>query len=110
MSLKYPDNRYRFKGVPQWSINPGNANSENPVKHPEPVSQIATREPRGAFRVTTTTDPILLQEQAEAEALKARQDAENQKGISSPSSDTGAVITPTDNSAGTVPTETDSEI
>jgi hypothetical protein len=92
--VKYPDRRGQFKGVPQWSVTPGNPCSENPVKHPDPVSHRAMRDPRGAFRVSTTTDPVLLQQQGEAEALKLRQDAENQKGMSSPSSDTVAVSVP----------------
>lgn len=126
--LKFPDNRNRFRGVPQWSINPGQANPDNPVKHPDPVSQVAIRDPRGAFRVSTTTDPVLLQQQAEAEVLKARADAENQKGISSPSSDTvvvlhndalnasnasdeyQTVLSHTIGDAITVPTESDSEL
>jgi hypothetical protein len=82
----FPDKRDRYKGIAPWNIPAGNPHADNKTKV-ESKSERATRAPLGAFRVSTTEDPALLQQQAEAEALKARE-AENQKGISEPSSST----------------------
>lgn len=75
----FPDKRSRYAGHGQWDVPPGNARGDNPVQNPDPKTDIAARAPLGAFRVSTTEDPALLQSQAEAEALKARQDAEAQR-------------------------------
>lgn len=74
--IYFPDKRSRYNGVFQADVSAGNPNGQNPVKTPEGKSDIAIRVPRGAFRVTTTEDPMLLQSQAEAEALQKRQEAE----------------------------------
>ena len=82
--MRYPDNRGKFKGIPQWSVDAASSRGDNLVKNSEPVTTKASRgiSPRDAFRVSTTEDEKLLMQQAEAEALKARE-AEIQKGISS---------------------------
>jgi hypothetical protein len=93
----YPDKRGRYAGVFQANIPAGTPRGDNPVQRPEPVSKLASRSPREAFRVSTTEEPTLLQKQAEDEALKLRAEAEAQKGISSaaaePSSGTGSDMT-----------------
>lgn len=75
----FPDKRSRYAGRGQWDVPPGSARGDNPVQNPEPKTDLAARAPIGAFRVSTTTDPALLQSQAESEALKAKQDAEAQR-------------------------------
>jgi len=69
-------------------VQAGNPRGDNPVKHSEPVSNLASRgiSPRGAFRVSTTENENLLRAQAEAEKI-----AQAQKVSPSGSSDTSAM-------------------
>ena len=75
MPPKYPDRRASFRGVGQWEVPAGNARPDNPVKNSDPVTDIASRgqSPRDAFRVSTTTDPVLLAAQAEAQDIAKAQ-------------------------------------
>jgi len=79
MPLRFPDRRGRYMGIAPWSIPAGSPRGDNPVKNPEPKTDIATRAPLGAFRVSTNESPELLQAQAEAEALKEREADTNQE-------------------------------
>jgi hypothetical protein len=79
----FPDRRKRYAGKASFDFQPGAPHGDNPVKVSDAKTEIATRAPLGAFRVSTTTDPVLLQKQAEDIALAARKAAEDQKGISS---------------------------
>ena len=81
--LSYPDKRGRYAGKMSADFSPGSARGDNPVQHPEPVTTLASRIPREAFRVKTTEDPALLQAQAEKEALAKKVAEDAQKGMSS---------------------------
>ena len=76
----FPDRRKRYEGKASFDFQPGAPRGDNPVKVSDAKTEIATRAPLGAFRVSTTTDPVLLQQQAEDAALAARKAAEDQKG------------------------------
>ena len=75
----FPDRRKRYEGKASFDFQPGAPRGDNPVKVSDAKTEIATRAPLGAFRVSTTTDPVLLQQQAEDIALAARKAAEDQK-------------------------------
>ena len=75
----FPDRRKRYEGKASFDFQPGAPRGDNPVKVSDAKTEIATRAPLGAFRVSTTTDPVLLQQQAEDIAIAARKAAEDQK-------------------------------